>query len=216
MKRLIFSVLGLLIFFINISFAGDSLKTTTLKQKNTVYKKSPFELNFLYTEKGFGPSVTYYFTQTQVSDLFVNLAVTSVSDGREITRYDYYGNSYTANKENRVFTLPLSIGIKKALFKNDIEGSIFPTLSAGIAPTLVLSNPYEENFFAALGHTTSSFAFGPFAGVGIIFVQDKSATTFTFDLRYYYLKVLGKEINSLFDTPIDNVGGVQLGLGVHF
>lgn len=218
MKKIILAVF-VFSLILNTCYAGDSTKSSykSYRTETKVSKKSPFELNFLYTEKGFGPSVSYYFTQTQNTDYFINLAITSVSDGRELTKVDYYtGDTYIANKEHRLFTLPLSIGVKKSLFKDDIAGSIFPTLTAGVAPTLILSNPYEEGFFTAIGHTTTSFAFGPFAGAGIIFAQDKSTTTFTFDLRYYFLKVLGKEVNSLKNTPIDNVGGIQLGLGVHF
>ncbi len=217
MKKLIFFAFAIALC-INTCYAGDSVKTAPKKKTpvNTISKPSRFELNFLYTERGFGPSVSYYLTHTQRTDYFINLALTSVSDGKEITRYDNFGNSITVNKEHRLMTIPLSIGLKKSLFKDDIDGSIFPTVTLGVAPTLILSNPYEEGFFEAIPHTTSSYAIGPFAGVGIIFAQDKSTTTFTFDLRYYYLKVIGKEVNSLFDTPIDNVGGVQLGLGVHF
>lgn len=215
MKKLIFFAFAIALF-INTCYAGDSTSSQKTKQVSTITKKSAFEVNFLYTERGFGPSVSYYFTKTQDMDYYLSLAITSVSDGREITRYDDYGNSIIANKEHRIFIMPLSFGFKKALFKDDIAGSIFPTISAGVAPTLVFSNPYELGFFNALGKTTTSYAIGPFAGVGMIFAQEKSSATYTFDLKYYYLKVIGNKVNSLFDTPIDNVGGIQLGLGVHF
>jgi outer membrane protein W len=173
-------------------------------------------LSFNYTEKGFGISSTYFIPVWKDTDLFFNLLISGVSDDRELELFDpLTGTSSIQGKENRVFMIPLSIGLQKYMFKDDIEGNFKPLVSAGITPTLVLTNPADISFFKALGHFETGFAFGGFVGIGMEYVQTKNISV-NFHARYFYLPVIGKEINSLENTPINNVGGLQFVFGVNF
>ncbi|MCB0724657.1 MAG: hypothetical protein KDC73_08115 [Ignavibacteriae bacterium] len=177
-------------------------------------QRSQWGFNAMYSEKGFGISSEYFVNIWKNTDLVAGLGFSSVSDDREFQEFDYFGNSYTPDKVNRVFMAPLSIGIKHALFQDDIDGSLKPTVSAGVAPTLILTNPYSTNFFPALGKFNAAFAFGPYAGIGLNFTQNKSVA-YSFNINYYYLPVIGKEVMSLQNKPIDNVGGVQFTVGIN-
>lgn len=191
----------------------------TFTQTKINYKekepRSIWGFGFSYTENGFGPSVSIYSPLGKSTDLSVNLSFSGVTDDKEIERFDIFGNSITYDKINRVFMIPLSIGIKKELFKDDIEGDFIPVFNLGISPTLILTNPYNKNFFSALSYTTTHFGFGGYGGIGVNFKQSKSVSM-NVNLNYYYIPIVGEGVQSLQYNTINNVGGFQLGFGVIF
>lgn len=209
------------IFAIIVLIAAAMPVFAQLKQGNSIKlnsNKDPrnkWGLNFLYAERGFGISSGYFLKLGRETDLFFNLSVSGVTDSREFTDYDIYGNPIVRDKLNRVFLVPLSIGIQKYVFADEIEGNIKPFFTAGITPALVFTNPYEMEFFNALGHTGTNYAFGGFAGVGLEFKQTDNLT-FTFNVRYYYLESISSDIISIKDSPIKNLGGINITFGVNF
>jgi len=162
-----------------------------------------------------GFSSGLYAPVSRSIDFYLNLHFSGVSDSREIQRYDIYGNSVTLGKVNRVYMMPLSIGLNKELFKGDIEGNFRPSISFGVAPTLVMYNPYDRSFFNAIAYTKTKFAFGPYAGIGINYKQSKS-TSLNINLSYYYLPVSGGGVESIENSEIKDVGGLQLTFGLNF
>ena len=111
--------------------------------------------------------------------------------------------------------MPLSIGIRKELFKDDLEGDFVPVLNAGVSPTLVFTNPYNESYFKAFAYTQTHFAFGGYAGLGVSYSQSKSMSM-NINFNYYYIPLLGNGVQSLQYNTINDVGGLQLSLGVIF
>lgn len=177
-------------------------------------QRTQWSFNIMYGERGFGVAGEYHLNVWKNTDLFAGLGFSGVTDAREFQQYDVYGNSYTPDKVNRVYMAPLTIGIKHALFQDDIDGSLRPTLTAGIIPTLVLTNPASTNFFPALTKFQAAFAVGPFVGIGMDFVQSKSVA-FNFNVSYSYVPVIGKEVKSLQDKPLNNIGGLSFAIGVN-
>jgi hypothetical protein len=177
--------------------------------------RNQFGLSFLYSDKGYGFSGGYYKPISNSSDLFLNLSITGVSDNREFEYFDYYGNSYVQDKVNRVFMLPLNIGIQHYIFKDDIENDFKPLVSFGVTPALVLTNPYDKSYFKAFGYFNAAFALGGFAGVGIEFQQTKNIA-FSLNLRYYYLPVVNGSVMSIRNSPMNDLGGMHLVFGVNF
>ncbi|MBV6479914.1 MAG: hypothetical protein HGGPFJEG_02720 [Ignavibacteria bacterium] len=206
--KLLFVILFSLIVSIH-SYAQNKTKITLKEPRNN------WGLGFVYSESGFGFSVGKYYTIGKSTDLFFNILFSNVTDSREIERYDLYGNPVVYGKVNRIFMFPLSIGINKELFKGDLEGSFKPVINFGVAPTLILTNPYDKSFFNAIGYTTSKFAVGPFAGIGFNYSQSEN-TSLNIRVGYYYLPVIGGGLQSLESSEISNVGGFQLSLGVNF
>ncbi|MBS1516084.1 MAG: hypothetical protein JSS63_13690 [Bacteroidetes bacterium] len=200
--------------FITNVYAGDSSKA---KNKPVVKKEtpSPWGLSFIYSENGFGPAVSYHKNLNSTTQLITGLSLMSVSDSREFEQYDYFGNRITPNKENRIFMLPLNIGIKKEMFSDDITGSIKPIVQAGISPSLILTNPYSREYFNAFGYMQAAFAIGGYAGAGLEFSETQSVA-FSLYVNYSYVTPIGKEVNSLYNKPISNLTGFQMGFGVKF
>ncbi|MDQ3022314.1 MAG: hypothetical protein M3R36_17350 [Bacteroidota bacterium] len=208
--------LTIVIFILLISFSSQSFSQSNNKIEYTKKEtRNVWGLGFNYAENGFGPSVSLFAPIGKATDLSFNLIFSGVTDAREIERFDVFGNSITYDKINRVFMIPLSIGIKQQLFKDDIEGDFIPLVNFGISPTLILTNPYNESFFNALGYTKTHFGFGGYGGIGVYFKQSESISM-SVNLNYYYIPIFGEAVQSLQYSTIDNVGGFQLGFGINF
>lgn len=216
MRRLSILALVLLSLCFTSVQASDTLKTKPVKKPKIVKETpSPWGISFAYSENGFGPSLNYYKSLNDNTQLITGIALMSVSDSREFEQYDYFGNKITQNKENRIFLIPLNIGIKKGIFSDDIEGSIKPVINFGISPSLVLTNPYSREYFNAFGYMQAAFAMGGYAGAGLEFKETQSVA-FSFNVNYSYVTPIGKEVNSLFNKPITNLTGFQITFGVKF
>ena len=214
MKRINISmILICLILFCSstLIYSQDTIKYTKVKNE----KRNSWSLGLNYGENGFGPYAGLYSSLGRTTDMVFSISISGVTDEREIERFDVFGNSIVVNKINRVFMIPLSAGIRKELFKDDIDGDFLPIFNIGVAPTLVLTNPYNESYFAAFGHTQTYFAFGGYAGFGVSFRQNKSMSM-NVNFNYYYLPLIGDGVQSLQYNTINDVGGLQLSLGVIF
>jgi hypothetical protein len=212
MKNKIIS--AIVILFVLTSSAEFSPAQSQIKYKKPE-SRNVWGLGFSYAENGFGPSVSLYAPIGRSTDLSFGLMVSGVTDTREIQRYDVFGNSINYGKINRVFMIPLSIGIKTELFKDNIEGDFVPVFNAGISPTLILTDPYDQSFFNALNSMTTHFGFGGYTGFGVNFKESKSLSM-SVNLNYYYLPIIGDGVQSVDYSTINNVGGLQLVFGVIF
>lgn len=184
-----------------------------LNDLNTTQNTWGFGVN--YTEQGIGITSGLYFKLSRNTNFTANISIGGFSDAREFEDYDRYGNAVVRNKENRIFMIPASIGIQHFMFTDDLDGSFRPFVKAGVMPTLVLTNPYSRSYFDALGYMQPAFAVGPYAGVGLQFMQSQSMA-FNFGISYSYLPVIGKEVNSMYNASIKDVGGLQFTFGMDF
>ncbi|TRZ63936.1 hypothetical protein D4R20_03445, partial [bacterium] len=151
----------------------------------------------------------------RTTDLSANIGIAGITDNSEFEYYDFYGNSIIPDKINRVYMIPLNIGLQHYIFQDDIDGSFKPLITIGLTPALVLTNPYNKGFFNALGYTQPSFAAGGYIGAGLEF-QESNKISVTLHARFYYLPVLGREVSSLKNKPINNLGGMQIMFGFNF
>ncbi len=214
MKKI--NIIGMLICAILISSSALTTAQEKIKYKKPKKEyRNNWSVGINYSENGFGPFFSFFAGIGKTSDMVFNLSFSGVTDDREIERTDIFGNAVTLNKVNRVFAMPLSIGIRKELFKDEIEGDFLPLLNFGVTPTLVFTNPYDRSYFSAIPYTQTSFAFGGYAGIGVNFTQSES-TSMNVNLNYYYLPIIGDGVQSLQYNTIENVGGFQLSMGVIF
>jgi len=116
-------------------------------------------------------------------------------------------------KINRLFLIPFTFGFTKILFNNSIAGSFRPFTSVGAGPSLILSTPYEIEWFKAWSSHKSYLRFGGFIQIGAYFrAIGKSVSTI--GLKYYYIPFGGKGLESIEDSPIKDFGGIFLTLDV--
>ncbi|MEO6696028.1 MAG: hypothetical protein ABIY50_07415 [Ignavibacteria bacterium] len=210
-KKFITSIIICLFILCNTSLIFSQTKTKESKKE----RRNNWGIGIVYSESGVGVSSSLYTPISKSADLFFKLMVSGLSDSRELERYDVLGNSIIPDKINRIFIAPLSIGIKKELFKDDLDGDFIPVINFGIAPTLVLTNPYNKSFFNAIGFTKSKFAFGGFGGIGVNFRQSKSVSM-NVNINYYFLPIIGDPVVSIQNSKIKDVGGFQIAFGLNF
>ena len=207
-------IVVILILVANFAFAVG----TQINPDPKMPKKEPrnkWGVGVIYSDKGYGIAGSYYAPISNSSDFYLNLGITGVSDNREFEFYDYYGNSYIDGKVNRVFLIPLNIGVQHYMFKEDIESDFKPFVSIGATPALVLTNPYDKAYFKAFGYFNSAFAMGGYVGAGFEYQQSKNIA-FSLNLRYYYLPVVVGSVTSLVNNPMKDVGGIHMQFGVNF
>ncbi|MBN1634048.1 MAG: hypothetical protein JW917_07785 [Ignavibacteria bacterium] len=209
MKKIILIIVFILIQ--NFLYPMDSVKVKTEPKE----PRNNWNIGVTVTENGFGISAGLFKTLDVNYDFYAMLSIGGITDKREFEEYDWYGNLITRDKEKRVFLIPLNIGIQRYMFKEDIEGGFLPLITAGITPALVLTNPYDKSYFTAFKYFQAAFAFGGFIGIGMEFVQAKNLAL-GINAKYMYLAPIGKEINSLKDRPISNLGGFQINFYVNF
>jgi hypothetical protein len=194
-------------------FSSAQVKNTPQKTE-TDYRNS-WAVGFMYTDNGFGLSGTYFKHIGRTADMTVKLSISGVADPSEVEYFDVYGNSFIKDKINRVFLTTLSVGIKQNIFYDEIDGSFKPFVKIGLAPAFAMTTPYDKSYFKAFGYAQPGFAFGGYAGIGIDYYESKSIGL-GISLEYYYLPVIGREILSLRDKPMKNLGGIQLNFNFLF
>jgi hypothetical protein len=184
-------------------------------QKKETEKRNSWAVGLMYTDNGFGLSGTYFKPIGRTSDLTFKLSISGVTDPTEVEYYDIYGNSYIKDKINRVFLATLSVGIKHNIFYDDIDGNFKPFVRAGLSPAFAMTTPFDRSYFKAFGYAQPGFAFGGYAGAGIEYYESKTVGL-SIGIDYYYLPVFGREIMSLKDKAITNLGGIQLNFNFMF
>jgi outer membrane protein W len=108
---------------------------------------------------------------------------------------------------------PLTFGLQYYILKDKLTDSFKPYFSAGAGPTLILSTPYEKEFFNSFGYGTFYGRFGGFVGLGAN-LGANSNSLLGLNLKYYFIPFGGKGIESIQDFPMKDLGGVFLSLTV--
>jgi len=195
MKKLILILLILPLSLINAQKIGELAPEKPLEQ----FPANAWGADIMFSEGGFGLGTFYrYSFSTNVSG-FVDFSIAESKDEREVEYYDYYtGQTYTIGKVNRVFAMPLNFGIQYRLFAHDVEENLRPFVTAGIGPNMILTTPYDLEFFHSFGKAKIKYALGGYVGFGANFGLNKK-NLFGLNVRYYY--------THLFDEGVENLKG---------
>ncbi len=176
-------------------------------------------LELVLTESGFGFGM---FHQRQVSDNFswsIDFYFSNARNKDEFERYGYNKDGemdyFVPNKVNRVYKLPIMLGIQYYAFKDLIHKNFRPMITAGFGPTLISENPYDKGWFEAWDNAKYYAKLGGFIGIGANFGSTIGATS-SVVVKYYYTPAGNSNIQSLRDVPIENFGGVTISLNVGF
>jgi hypothetical protein len=170
-------------------------------------------VNLMFSDGGFGIGTFFRKTiSTKVSG-FIDLSFSESKNDREFEYFDYYGNSYVAEKENRVFLLPLNIGIHYRVFEKELTDNLRPYFMAGVGPTLSISTPYEEEFFTSFNYAKFNLAAGGYVGFGADFGLSKSNLV-GLSMRYQYIKFIADGVEHLTNQRKNEIGTFYITLSV--
>jgi hypothetical protein len=158
---------------------------------------------------------------------FVNLAISGSKDGRELERYDpFQGQTFVPGKLNRFIVMPLTFGIQRRLFREDIVDNFRPFINAGVGPALILAAPFTDierglnntytarqvEFFNSLGRASAHYTASAFIGAGANFGSDKG-NLMGVNFRYYFTYMFGEGLPSLYDEQTGEVTAMKTGFG---
>lgn len=221
MKKLtiIIALLTAVFSCIEPSFAqtSDSLKPKT--DHKLKFRKEPqtsWGLNLSFSDNGFGFGATKFIPLTKDISFTAGIIVSTAKDDREFDQYDYFGNSVTPFKENRLFMFPiLNLGMQYRLFREDVSDNMRPYLNYGVSPTAILYTPYSEPFFSSFKYAKAKYTVGGYAGIGLDYLMD-NRSALNFNIRYYYIGLFGEGIRSISTTEKKQFGGLYFMFSYNF
>lgn len=216
MRSVIFAIV-LLMMAPLISIDAQGIGEIAPEKPPEVFPDHAWGLDIMIGESGFGLG-TFFRNQLSMKwTVFTDLSLSETKDDREFEYVDFFGRTFTIGKKNRVFAIPFNVGVQYRIFENIIYDNLRPYLNFGIGPTLVLTTPYEKEFFNAFGDTQSKIAVGGYLGFGANFGLDKSSLV-GLNFRYYYTHFFDKGVESLYDRYKKSFGSffVTLNLGLMY
>ncbi|MBC8146130.1 MAG: hypothetical protein H7X80_11150 [bacterium] len=174
--------------------------------------------DILFSNSGFGVGGFYQRPMSDVLAWFVNLGMTGSRKSDEFATWvatdDEYGRKWDIpGKVNRVFSFPLTVGMKYRVLENALVENFRPYVNAGVGPTMILALPYEYDFFSSFGHARAYFTAGGFVGAGADFGAGQPSLGV--NVRYYYIP-FATGVESLKGEPITQFGGIFLTANIGF
>lgn len=198
----------LLIPFLNVN--AQEIGELAEEKEPIVFPNNAFGLDIMFSEGGFGLGGFYRRQITQNVTVFGDISISESKEDNEFQYYDWFGNPIPVSfKVNRVFLIPINFGLQYRLFQNSIHDNLRPYLNAGAGPTLVMTTPYQKEFFSAFGDAKTKFAVGGYIGLGANFGIDKSSLV-GINLRYYFVHLFDDGVESLISRPRKDWGGFYL------
>ncbi|MHB8905548.1 MAG: hypothetical protein ACYC4T_14190 [Melioribacteraceae bacterium] len=175
--------------------------------------------DIMFGEGGFGLGTFYKKSFSQNITGFVDFSISETKDDREVTYIDYYnyGTTYTPGKVNRAFLLPLNFGIQYRLFSESLTENLRPYISLGVGPSIILTTPYDQEFFKSFGSAKAHYAAGGYIGLGANMGLSKKNLV-ALNVRYYYNQVFGDGIELMTNSYHKSFGQfcIMLTIGVMY
>jgi len=211
MKTIFYSLAILIITCLNVN--AQEIGELVPEKPPMIFPDNAYGADILFSEGGFGLGMFYHHQLSQEITAFADFSFSEAKDEKEFEYVDIYGNTYTFGKKNRIFLLPVNFGIQYRLFENALYDNLRPYINLGVGPTLVLTSPYDKEFFNAFGSAHANYALGSYVGLGANFGTDKKSLI-GLNIRYYIIHLFNNGVESLYNRPKNNFGGIFLSISL--
>ncbi len=210
MKSLILIAI-LLIPFLNVNAQG--IGELAPEKPPMVFPNNAFGIDIMFSEGGFGLGGFYRHKLSNIITAFTDISISEAKDPREFTYVDYLGRTYTFGKKLRAFLVPINFGIQYRLFENILYDNLRPYLNAGVGPTLVVSDPYEIEFFKAFSKAQVQYTAGGYIGFGANFGIDKNNLVGV-NVRYYFIHLFNQGVEIMQGRHEKDLGGLYITINI--
>lgn len=186
------------------------------EEEPRIFPDNSLGLDIMFSEGGIGAGFFYRRQLNQKITLFSDLSFSEAKDDQEIEyvdQYSYYYQPFTPGKKNRIFLLPLNLGMQYRILDNVISDNLRPYFNLGVGPTMVITTPYDREFFNAFGKAQSKFALGGYIGFGGNFGLDNSSLV-GLNIRYYVIRLFDDGVESLRGKYKKELGGIFLTINI--
>lgn len=204
----------ILMILLPLSFASaQRIGQIAPEKQPEVFPDNSWGGDIMFGEGGFGLGTFFRKSFSQNVTGFIDFSISEAKDEREIEYIDYYGNTFVLNKKNRVFLIPLNVGIQYRLFTNSLTNSFRPYVTLGVGPTFVVTTPYDREFFNAIGYAKNNYALGGYFGLGANIGSSKSSLM-GLNVRYYYTHLFNDGVENRIGSFQKDIGGIFLSLSI--
>lgn len=203
-----------ILLFIPILFTyGQKIGELAPEKAPMVFPSNAWGVNLLFSDGGFG--IGTFLTKTFSNKVkgFIDFSFSESKNDREFEYFDYYGRSIVIGKKNRVFMLPLNVGVHYRIFERGLTDNLRPYFMVGIGPTLSISTPYKEEFFSSFNFATFHLAVGGYVGFGADFGLSKKNLV-GLNMRYYYTKFLTEGVEHMENQIKNEIGAFYITLNI--
>lgn len=182
-----------------------------------VFPPNSWGVDLMFGEGGFGLGTFYRKAFSQNLSGFVDFSISELKDAREVQYIDYFGNTFTPNKVNRAFLFPINFGAQFRLFSDELTDNLRPYISVGLGPTIILTAPYNQEFFSSFKYAKAHYAAGGYIGLGANFGISKTNLV-GLNVRYLYAHVFDNGIENLSNQFRTDIGQlyITLNLGIMY
>ena len=209
MKNLI-----IIIFFIASAISAQKIGKLAPEPQPIIFPPNAWGVDLMISDAGFGLGTFLRKSFSQELTGFVDVSFSEAKDDREVEYVNYYGQTFSVGKVNRVFLLPVYAGIQQRLFSKSITDNLRPYINIAAGPTTILTTPYDKEFFSAFGDAVTKIGIGGYIGFGANFGISQSNLV-GINLRYYYIQLLdGSEIQTLRGKFKDHFNSVYITINI--
>lgn len=166
-------------------------------------------LDIIFTEGGFGLGGFWRKDVTDDFTFFSDFSISEAKDEKEFEYVDYFGNVYVFGKKNRIFLLPFNAGLQYRVFTGVLTENLRPYINFGVGPSIVVTTPYEHEFFTSFKFARARYTAGGYIGMGANFGLDQK-NVIGLSLRYYIIRFFDEGIESLHNRYQKELGGFFL------
>lgn len=205
--------ISFMLIFIALSVNAQEIGKLAPERQEDQFPSNSWGVDLMFGEGGFG--IGTFFRKDFAGDLtgFIDISFSESKDEREFQYVDFFGNTFTIGKVNRVFIIPMNVGLQYRLFQESLTSTLRPYVNFGLGPTLVITTPYEKEFFSAFGEAESRIAAGAYVGLGANFGSSKSNLVGV-NFRYYYIHLFGDGVENLEDKFRNNLAHFYLTINI--
>lgn len=173
-----------------------------------------FGFDMIFSNSGFGGGI--FYNRKLQEDLFFNgsFFISSARKDDEIEYWNSERQEYRVpDKINRIYNMPLTLGLQKFFLKGVLVETLRPYASFGVGASMIITTPYDYEYFHAFRYTRSYYRFATYIGFGAEF-GDPEKSLMGVSFRYYYIPYGGKGLESIKDDPINDFGGLFIKLHI--
>ena len=205
-------LLAVLFFPMNFLFP-QSIGEIAPDREPLAFPDNAYGVDLMFGEGGFGLGGFYRNNLNNTLTFFTDMSISEAKDENEFEYIDYWGQTYTAGKKNRIFLIPFFAGLQNRFFANDLGDNFRPYLNFAAGPAMVVTTPYAREFFNSLKYAQANFTAGGYIGLGANFGIDQKHLA-GINIRYYVIQFFNQGIESLEGKPKKTFGGFYITINI--
>lgn len=178
-----------------------------------VFPENTLGFDLMFGEGGFGVGGFYRYDLSESFTWYSDISISEAKDPAEVEYIDYFGNIRVPGKINRIFLVPITTGLQYRMFRESLSDNLRPYLAVGAGPSIVISTPFDKEFFSAFGSAIVYTAVGGYVGVGANFGFDENSLV-GLSARYYVIHLFNDGIEAMEGNPMNDLGGFYIALNI--